>query len=240
MAWFVTGEYKDPDLGTYWSPENKPIDAEMTRFEAMGKQLALEIEARYLAGPDKGKMGVPEFPWFGSYKYPPLLEGWRWSIPDQPFRTQLVQHEEEIVDLVSTPFDSWAISERVIDMIESIEPGVHQYLPFELIQPDGSVHPAKRWLLNVCTRAEVVDEAKSDVVRLTPPSNFKFGNAKNDFYLVVKAEEARKRALWFEWRYHGPGYDSPMVGDALWNAIKAAGMHGWQPHYGYKRHIKEC
>lgn len=241
MAWFFTGEYKDRELGTYWSPQVRPIPAEEARFKAMGAQLALDIEARYLAGPNNGKLGVPDYPWFsgGGGSYPPLLEGWRWPIPEEPFRSQLLNHEDEIIDLVATQFGSWAISERVIDLIEAIEPGVHQYLPFELLQPDGSVHPAKRWLLNVCTRADIVDEEKSDVVRLKPPSDFKFGNNKNEFSLVVKAEEARKRALWFEWRYAGPAFGSPMVSDALWDSIKAAGIRGWQPHRAYKRHIEE-
>lgn len=236
MAWFVTSEYKDRELGTYWSPAFTPIESEMKRFEALGMKLAEEIEAEYMAGP-RDRQTV-NYPWFGAvYDYPPLLQGWRWPMPDKPFQMQLVKAEEDIIDIVSTPFGSWAISQRVIDMIEAIEPGVHQYLPFEMLNPDGSVNPARRWLLNVCTRAEVVDMVKSNVMWMAAPSDHFFYDATNKRHLVVEASEARRRAIWCEWRYNR--FSEPFVSDVFWSKVNAAGLHGWQPHYAYPDHIEE-
>jgi hypothetical protein len=121
-------------------------------------------------------------------------------------------------------------------MIEAIEPGVHQYLPFELLNPDGSVHTAKRWLLNVCTRAECVDTEKSNVRSLAEPTDFWFSDQFKGSHVVVKSSEARKRAIWYEWRYHK--LNGPMISDALWDAVKAAGIKGWQPAYATE-HMEE-
>lgn len=228
MALFVTVEYKDKEQGAYWSPQFLPIQSEMERFEGLGIALAKEIEAKYMAGP-RNRQSV-DYPWFGgAHDYPSLMLGWRWPTPDRPFQIQLTKQEGEIVDIVSTPFGSWAISKRVIDMIEAIEPGVHQYLPFEMLNPDGSVHPTERWLLNVCSRAECVDTEKSNLRWLAAPSNHRFSIQFDGGYLVVKAEEARRRAIWCEWRYER--FREPLVSDALWNAIKSAGIQGWQPAY---------
>jgi hypothetical protein len=234
MAWFVTVEYKDSDLGTYWAPTKTRIESEERRFEALGKTLADEIEAQYMAGP-RDRQTV-DYPWFGgTYDYPPLLQGWRWPMPDRPFQDQLVYDEGEIIDIVPA-FGSWAISQRVIDIIEAIEPDVHQYLPYEMLNPDGRVHPAKRWLLNVCTRAEVVDRDKSNVMWMAAPSDHRFYDASNDQHLVLKKEETHKRAIWCEWRYNR--FATPFISDALWNAVKSVGLKGWMPAYTTK-HMEE-
>jgi hypothetical protein len=236
MAWFVSVEYKDSELGTYWAPTKTVIESEEQRFKALGLTLAEEIEAEYMAGPrDRNSV---DYPWFGAvYDYPPLLKGWRWPMQDKPFREQLEKYEEDIIDIIPA-FGSWAISQQVIDIIEAIEPGVHQYLPYELLNPDGSVHPAKRWLLNVCTRAECVDVEKSNVAWAPAPFDYKFMDHSNDKRLAVKADEARKRAVWFEWRYGG--YDAPLISDAFWNAVKSAGLRGWQPDHYFPDYIEEA
>jgi len=69
---------------------------------------------------------------------------------------QLKEKQGDLVDIVGTSFATYAISQRVIGIIEAIEPNVHQYLAYQMLQPDGSVHPDQRWMLNVCTRADVV------------------------------------------------------------------------------------
>jgi hypothetical protein len=233
MAWFVSSEYKDSELGTYWSPDVARIESEQERFKALGLTLAQEIEAKYMAGPrDRQRV---DYPSFGVFDYPRLEIGWRWPIPDRPFQDQLMRHEDEIIDIVCS-FFGWAISQRVIDIIEAIEPGVHQYLPFELLNPDGSVHPAKRWLLNVCTRAECIDTEKSNIRWLAAPTNHWFSDQFKGSHLVVKAEEARKRAVLHEWRFNKS--KGPLISDALWNAIQSAGLRGWQSAWGTE-HIEE-
>lgn len=235
MAWFFSTEYKDRDIGTDWTPEVERIASEHERFRAIGAQLAQDIEARYLAGPrDRNS---PGYPWFGSSDVPRMLDGWPWQIPDRPFVDQFKEQQGDLVDIVSTSFITYAISQRVIDMIEAIEPNVHQYLPYQMLQPDSSVHPDKRWLLNVCTRAEVVDIERSNVQWAKPPSDRWFIDAPGERRLLVKAKEARSRAIWSEWRYNGA--QTTLISDALWNALQASGVRGWQPHFAYSRHIEE-
>jgi hypothetical protein len=235
MAWTFQTEYKNSDTGTYYSPEMKEIPEEQARFDALGKTLAQDIETKWMAG-DRNR-NSPDYPFFPITGYPRPLEGYRWPMPDEPFRAQLVKQEEHIIDIIGSTFGCYALSQKVIDMIEAIEPGVHQFLPYELLNPDGSAHPAKRWLLNVCTRVEVIDRERSNVQWMAAPSDRWFYDAPGKAYLVARADEASKRALWHEWRYHG--LEKTFVTDRLWDALKAAGIRGWQPSYSYHHHIEE-
>ncbi len=108
-----------------------------------------------------------------------------------------------------------------------------------MLQPDGSPHPDKRWLLNVCARAEVVDIERSNVQWMAPPLGYRFMDGPGERNLVVKAAEATRRAIWFEWRYHKSGFGT-FVSDALWDALQTAEVRGWQPHYAYSGHIEEA
>lgn len=235
MAWAFQTEYKNSDTGTYFSPEMKTIPEEQERFAALGLALAQDIEAKWPAG-DRNRHS-PDYPSFGSANYPGPLQGWHWPVPERPFRAQLLKPEGDIVDIISSSFGCYALSQKVIDIIKSIEPGAHQFLPYELLNPDGSVHPARRWLLNVCTRVEVIDRERSNVQWMAPPSDRWFYDAPGKALLVARATEASKRAVWHEWRYHGQV--KTFATDRLWNALKAAGIRGWQPHYSYRHQIEE-
>jgi hypothetical protein len=236
MAWFVTTEYNDRELGTYVSPALVAIPEERQRLVAMAEKLAADIEAQYLAG--ERNRDTQAYPFFGTPNLPKLLEGWRFSIPETPFREKLKNETDEVVDIVTSRFNSYAISDKVVEIIESIEPGVHSYLPYELLRPDGSVHPARRWLLNVCTRAEVIDVEKSNAGWLAGKGPRWFAENPGERKLVVRADEASRRALWCEWRYNGVG-GKMIVSDRLYNAVKSAGLKGWQPDPSFPDHLQE-
>lgn len=236
MAWFFATEYKDREQGTYYAPELERIPEEEERFNAMRAALAKKLWAEWKAGDQE--MDTPVFPNIHFQAGPKLLEGWAFPMFEEPLRARLVHQEGAIVDIVNSTFGTWAISQKVIDIIESIEPGVHRYLPFELIQPDGSVHPDRRWLLNVCARAEVVDTERSNVVWLKGRMPRKFADLHGKKHLILKACEMTTRTLWYEWRYN----TSPrtFASDRLWDALQAAGIRGWQPYYSYPHHIEEA
>lgn len=238
MAWRFTTEYKDSKLGTYWTPRLASIESEQQRFKAMGQRFADAIEAEYMAGPrDRDTPGYPDF---GSSDVAPLLDGWRWPVPEEPFRAQLVKHEGELVDITESTFGSWAVSRKVIDLIEAIEPGVHQYLPFELVQPDGSVHPDRRWLLNVCTRAEVIDTERSNVAWLSGMGTRRiFSDGPGRPRLIARAAEASKLSLWFEWRYMGAG-PATFASDRLWDMLRTSNILGWGAHHNYGEQVQEA
>lgn len=235
MAWFLTTEYKNRETGEDWAPALVAMPAEVERFRAIRVQLGKDIEARCMAG--SADPTSVDYPWFGPSELPSLLEGWRFPMPDRPFTARLKERQGSLVDIINSGLGTWAISRRVIDMIEAIEPGVHQYLPFQLLQPDGSVHGDQRWMLNVCARAEVVDVEKSNVQWMAPPLNFRFMNAPGERRLIVKAAEAAKRAFWYEWRYHNA--QGTFTSDALWAALQSAGVRGWEPHFAFPHHIEE-
>ncbi|MEP6869390.1 MAG: DUF1629 domain-containing protein [Novosphingobium sp.] len=213
----------------------REIPEAQARYKQIGLALAKDIEAKWLAG-DRNR-NSPDYPFFVPSPVPKLLEGWRWPIPAEPFRAQLVKHEGPLVDIVCTTFGSWALSQRVIDLIEAIEPGVHQYLPFELLQPDGSVHPDRRWILNVCTRAEAVDVEASNVVWSPPPVDRWFGDLMGKKHIVLKAENVAGRALWCEWRYNNS--PNTFASDKFWDALQKAKARGWEPDGRDPQHMEE-
>ena len=131
---------------------------------------------------------------------------------------------------------TYAVSQNVIDIIESIEPGVHQYLPYELFRPDGTPHPDKRWLLNNCARAERFDWERPSVVQIKAAPHFygDFG-PKN---LFARAKAVSDRAMWTEYRYNP--YRRLVLSDAFLDALNAAGCRGWQPaHADLGKRISE-
>lgn len=239
MAWFVQGAYKDWDRGRYWSPGIVQIASDHARFDDVARKFAHELSEKYMAGDrNRDSADYPELS-FGGLPY--LHDGWRFPAFDAPLRDQLKRREDSVVDIISTSFGTYALSQRVIDIIESIEPGIHQFIPYEMLNPDGSVHPAKRWLLNICTRAEVINVERSNVVWMD------FGGGRRKFgditaggrqpHIIMNAGEASRRAMWCEWRYHsGTVY---IVSDRFWDAMQAEGIIGWGPHHSYLDHVEE-
>ncbi|MET4897475.1 hypothetical protein RN629_09955 [Sphingomonadaceae bacterium jetA1] len=127
----------------------------------------------------------------------------------------------------------------MIDIIEGIEPDVHNYIAYEMLNPDGSAHPAKRWLLNICGRSEVIDVEKSNVVQLGTGMFADVTAGGRRPLIVVKADCAAQRAIWHEWRYHSS--HRFIVSDRFWSALQAGNIRGWSPKFGtYPDHIEEA
>lgn len=240
MAWFVTMDSRNrgDEDETYLSPEIEIIPEEQERYETLGKGAALAIRQEYY---DQGNNLYdyslitinPYHPYFDPFPLPCMMEGWKWPIPDRPFRNKLKRKEGRLVDIIGTSFETFAVSQKVIDIIELIEPGVHQYLPYELIQRDGSVHPDTRWLLNVCTRAETIDYERSNVIPMRDHPHW-IMDRSNDHHLVLRKEAVAGRALWYEYRYYSrPGVGAPfLVSDRFWDAFKPSKSVGLRPQNG--------
>lgn len=239
MAWFVQmdSSNKGSENEAYLSPKIELIPEEQARFneigEAFGKKLFNDWRE---AGNDPwASKLMPEEPYFPYWNgpYPPLGEGWRWPMPDRPFRDRLSQmYKPGLVDILGSGFGSYAISQKVIDIVEAIEPGVHQYLPYELLQPDDSVHPDRRWLLNCCARIQAIDWEKSRVVKWQnlPLYGDLFTETERVAHIVVRKEVSQGRALWYDYLYTGGGGRNPFtVSNALWDELNAAGCRGWCP-----------
>ena len=156
-----------------------------------------------------------------------MTAGWRWPIPDRPFVATMKKVPKTVLDVISTPF-AYAVSERVIDIIERIEPGIHQYLPFDMRTPDGAPHPDKRWLLNICSRVQLLDVERSGLTEMN--TGMLVGQPLDK--LVVAKAEAERRAVWYEYRY-GLNRSHPMVSDRFWEALQAEDCKGWKPIHGW-------
>lgn len=234
MAWFFGSEAQDFEKDIWLTPKIAVIPSEVERFaelrKSLGERLLEEAEAESVP------MTTAEFPSFGLIG-PNVLDGWAFPTDVGPFQSQLVEDHDSFVDIVSTGF-GFGVSERIIDLIEKIEPGVHRFLPFEFLRPDGAAHPDRRWILNICSRAEVIDVERSHVQWMKPPLDFQFMDLPGDPLLFAKAAEASKRALWCEWRYTKGAYQS-IASDALWEGLAEIGARGWAPKRGYPQQIVE-
>jgi hypothetical protein len=246
MAWFVCMDSRNRggEDETYLSPEIEIIPEEQERYETMGKAFAQKLIDDYrAAGKNPYEYALiasdPFHPYFSPYVLAPMREGWRWPTLDRPLRDKLKSKEGKLVDIIGSSFNTYAVSQRVIDIIESIEQGVHQYLPYELIQKDGSVHPDQRWLLNVCTRTETLDYERSNVIALRDAPYF-YGDRTKDHYLVVRKSAIEGRALWYEHRYFESNGQF-LLSDRFWDALNKAGCAGWRPDYSARgQHIEEA
>jgi hypothetical protein len=247
MAWFVTmdSRNRNSEDETYLSPAIDQIPEEQDRYEKFGKAFGQKLIDDYRAtGKNPYQVDLigstPDHPWWSPGYFPNMMKGWRWPMPSQPFRNKLTNREGRLVDVIGTSFETYAISQRVIDIIEAIEPGVHQYLPYELICKDGTDHPDKRWLLNVCTRLQAFDLERSNL-KVAPGRVHLLGDGFGAHKLVVRKEAVENRAIWYEYKCQ---FTTPCaaftLSDRFWDALGAAGCAGWRPApYDLGRHIEE-
>ena len=67
----------------------------------------------------------------------------------EPIRLQ--RPYKRLMDFLRTGIgeNELTVSDRVRAAVEEAEPGVHQFLPIDLLQPDGSAFPVRYWGLNI-------------------------------------------------------------------------------------------
>jgi hypothetical protein len=134
----------------------------------------------------------------------------------------MVSNHKKLYDFVPVLI-GWALSKRAIDLIESIEPGVHQYLPLDLRMKDGSPSPEPCWLLNICSRIESpVAEEFSNCQRVGFPEDYwRYGFGYGPKKLAVHKSKIAGRAIWTDRRF-----DQAFVSDQFWNAMQTLGLKG--------------
>ena len=137
-------------------------------------------------------------------------------------------------------FGTWMVTQRVIDIIEGIEPGVHRYIPVDLRFEDGGPPDEPRWLLNVMTSIESLmlehsklgssqpevlapgfRAVKRYFVEGAPSYRVDQGKAERrnlPYPLAVSAEAIKGRALWCERHLR---WGTMLVSDALADALEA-------------------
>lgn len=223
MAWWAQQEWNSDEYHIVYPTEW--LGDSLERFTEATADVEREIREKYLT-PDPGpRPWRPPSPWDILHGVGPSL-GFRYPLPDQPFQFKIQEEADYIADIFPTNCGK-AITERVVDAIERIEPGVHQYLPCELYCRDGKQVLGPRWILNNCVRCDSIAIGHCNVVELAETGKFAKGNGKTD--LKVWREVASKHALWTDWRM---GLSPTYVADALHDRLLAMDAHGWRfDHY---------
>jgi hypothetical protein len=126
-----------------------------------------------------------------------------------------------------------AVSTRFKDLVESFEPGVHQFVPVEVLHKDGSPY-ATYWYFIICTLIDAINPVTGGVkqVWLVPESrraelpdaymwDLNWGSEKPP---AVFADEVARRAAWRDKRFSVPPFHS----DAFVDGLRAQAMIGFQ------------
>ena len=96
----------------------------------------------------------------------------------------------------------WGVSDLVRDMVEELEPGVHQFLPAE-ITAKGRERPEKRyWFLHICNRVDAIDPDKS-VLRVDDKGRYHWDRlpAGEQARMVLRKEVIAGKCLWIDRRW---------------------------------------
>jgi hypothetical protein len=161
-----------------------------------------------------------------------LETGFRFPLPERSLKAQMDRKIRWLPD--AYPFSiGQAVNQKFIDAIEAIEPGVHQYLPFEILQPDGSLYHTQYWLLNICNRVDSIDFEHSENLHAFywPDSDIVMSYGFNTFRaneqrpkFVIAKDRVAGMAFWFDPKLRLPGL---IVSDALKQKLEAVGATGW-------------
>lgn len=130
----------------------------------------------------------------------------------------------------STPADAmfhnrFFVSGRFRDVVEQLEPGVHQFIPVELVWKDGS-HAASYFWFYPCSRIDCIDREHT-----THEFDEKSGlwmNKPGGSY-VVALKRVHGRHVWIDPRLNT--FNMPFVSEAFRQAMSDASVHG----LGYNR-----
>jgi hypothetical protein len=88
--------------------------------------------------------------------------------PQSTLRADYVPEERNAPDNPAISFvigGTPCLSSEVRDMIETLEPGVHQFLPVEIYGVDGNIREPRRYLLNICQLVDAIVDGKYSVLR---------------------------------------------------------------------------
>jgi hypothetical protein len=109
------------------------------------------------------------------------------------------------------------VSEKLKGIVETFEPGVHQFFPIELVFKKDGDHAANMYFLNICNRLDSVDRNLTTWPFVK--NSFEPADGKE---LVFDLEKVSNNHLWHDKHI----YFGWMTTDALHDAMIAAGITG--------------
>lgn len=90
-----------------------------------------------------------------------------------------------------------AVSQSIRDFIETIEPGVHQFIPVEVTFSNGEAPTEKYYLANICNLVDAVDKANSRMKKSSYGSKFIVTGSSNA-KVVLNKSAINEMALWID------------------------------------------
>ena len=153
-------------------------------------------------------------------------------VPEEFYpRTVRLVKGEQLFDYNGYVRGGVIVSKRLKDAVEATEPGVHQFIPVEVLHKDDTPYGEPFWYFIICSRIDAVDPSRGGVEKLfytAAPDKFpdkyfweiKTGGRSK---LAVSKEKTAGRAAWRDTRYTTGTFFS----DALIERMKAEGMEGW-------------
>jgi hypothetical protein len=125
------------------------------------------------------------------------------------------------------------VTDTFKNVIEAIEPGVHQFIAFEVVGA-GKKHIIKLWFMVVCNRLDSVDREHTTLVLYRGAMWMSKNEAPRDQWpahvnentqsrLVFNLKQIGDRHLWFDKHYPD---QHPLASDKLVAALKAANVTG--------------
>jgi hypothetical protein len=219
MAWWAQQEWDSDEFRIVYRTEWMGDSGE--RYAEATAEVERVIRETHLT-PDPGpRPWLPPSPWDILHGVSPGI-GFRYPMPDRPYQLAIAEEATYLADILPVRCGE-AITERVVDAIERIEPGVHQFLPCELHFRDGSPVPERRWILNNCERLDSVAVGHCNVVMSQKTGFILKGNGKTD--IKVWRDVVAGHALWTDWRMGG----SPLyIADDLYETLNALRVRGWR------------
>ena len=85
--------------------------------------------------------------------------------PQAVLRADYIPERDRPVDNPDISFTSGApcLSARARDMIESLEPGIHQFFPIDIYDTNGVIREPRRYILNGCQCVDAIVEGKHSI-----------------------------------------------------------------------------
>jgi hypothetical protein len=124
---------------------------EQARLEAIGHQMSPEEKAKY------GSLG------YAAYVNESIIKD-NGPLPDQALPKRFVanQRYNTLGSLLGLPRKVRAVDESLKNIIERLEPGVHQFWPLQIVMPNGDEHPVQYYGMIVLHHLESFLPEESD------------------------------------------------------------------------------
>ncbi|MGB7419021.1 MAG: DUF1629 domain-containing protein [Erythrobacter sp.] len=166
---------------------------------------------------------LPNFP-FGHDKhvmFGDLTCGLIQPLITPPFYGTIERFEAPLLGMFRA-LPSFAVSQTAIDLIESVDPGVHRYHSFDLTMADGSPTPEPYKLLNIGQRADTIAlEDSPNMVTYLPglqddgsnkyPQLYRYRRDGGTYSTVsIYKDRISDLSIWFDYKF-----DQIMICDEL-------------------------